>query len=162
MPVRSKRPKAYLSGGMEYARREGADWRLEIEEWLRKTLSHSAFNPNRASADFLRKRGYDIASFRSLKSRNLREYMRMVSVIVDRDSREIIRNSSYVICKWDRSAERGAGTKGEVTLAKLVAKPVYVVTSVRAEHIPGWVLGCTTRMFRSFSALKVFLKNQYE
>lgn len=143
---------------MEYARREGADWRLEMEVWLRKTLSHSAFNPNSVSEAFLRKRGYYKAAFRALKRRNLKNYMRIVSAIVDRDSREIIRNSSYVICKWDRSAERGAGTKGEVTLAKLVRKPVYVVTSIRPENIPGWVLGCTTKMFRSFAELKKFLK----
>lgn len=100
-------------------------------------------------------------SFRALKRRNLLEYMRIVSAIVDRDSREIIKNTSYVICKWDRSAERGAGTKGEVTLAKLVRKPVYVVTGIRPENIPGWVLGCTTRMFRSFAELKEFLKEKF-
>lgn len=161
MPARSKKPRAYLSGGMEYSRGEGADWRLAMESWLRTTLAHSVFNPNVASAAFLRKRGYRKSSFRVLKSRNLNAYVRIVSAIVDRDSREIVDNASYVICKWDRSAERGAGTKGEVTLAKLVRKPVYVVTTVRPENIPGWVLGCTTKMFRSFSELKEFLKKKF-
>jgi hypothetical protein len=147
---------------MEYARREGADWRLEMESWWWKTLSHSAFNPTRASEAFLRKRGYRKMSFRSLKSRNLQEYMRIVSAIVDRDSREIINNSSYVICKWDRSAERGAGTKGEVTLAKYVRKPVYLVTRIHEESIPGWVLGCTTKVFRSFRELKKFLETTFD
>lgn len=162
MPARSKRPRAYLSGGMEYSRREGADWRLAMESWLRKTLSHSVFNPNTVNTTFLQKRGYRKESFRALKSRNLDAYLRIVSAIVDRDSREIIKNTSYVICKWDRSAERGAGTKGEVTLAKLVRKPVYVVTSVRPENIPGWVLGCTTKIFRSFSELKGFLEKKFD
>jgi hypothetical protein len=34
---------------MEYARKEGADWRRDLQRWLKAELGHVAFNPNEAS-----------------------------------------------------------------------------------------------------------------
>lgn len=151
--------RAYLSGGMEYAPYEGADWRREIEEWLQSNLRHSVFNPNAESARFLR--GRIRGDFRRLKSDNIGRFTDLVSRIVDLDSKEVARRSDYVICYWDRSAQRGAGTKGELTIAKLFGKPVYMVTEMRPENIPGWILGCTTRMFGTFDELKLFLSEEF-
>ena len=36
---------AYLSGGMENAKDEGADWRNDITIWLKDNLGHSVINP---------------------------------------------------------------------------------------------------------------------
>ena len=36
---------AYLSGGMENANNDGADWRREITVWLRDNLGHSVVDP---------------------------------------------------------------------------------------------------------------------
>ena len=55
---------------------------------------------------------------------------------------------------------RGAGTKGELTMAKYFGKPVYLVTSIPYHDIPGWVLGCTTQLFSSFDELNVFLRGE--
>lgn len=156
---KSGRERAYLSGGMEYAQYEGADWRAEIEEWIRTALHHSVFNPNKESAKYLRRRVR--GDFRRLKTEDTRRFAKIVSRIVDLDSREIAHRSSYVVCYWDRSAQRGAGTKGEVTIAKLFGKPVYMVTEVHPENIPGWILGCTTKMFGTFHELKIFLMEKY-
>jgi hypothetical protein len=144
---------------MEYAQYEGADWRSEIEEWIRASLRHSVFNPNKESAKFLRK--HVRGDFRRLKTEDTDRFSKIVARIVDLDSREIARRSDYVVCYWDRSAQRGAGTKGEVTIARLYRKPVYMVTEVRPENIPGWILGCTTKMFGTFHELKQFLKNEF-
>lgn len=154
-----KKKKAYLSGGMEYAQFEGADWRSEIEGWIRKTLGHAVFNPNTESARFLKK--HVRGDFRRLKTENTPQFTEIVGRIVDLDSREIARRTDYVVCYWDRSAQRGAGTKGELTIAKLFGKPVYMVTEVRPENIPGWILGCTTKMFGSFRELKEFLADEF-
>jgi len=154
-----KKKRVYLSGGMEYAQFEGADWRSEIEGWIRKTLGHSAFNPNIESARFLKK--HVRGNFRRLKTENTPRFTEIVGRIVDLDSREIARRTDYVVCYWDRSAQRGAGTKGELTIAKLFDKPVYMVTEVRPENIPGWILGCTTKMFGSFFELKEFLEDEF-
>jgi len=37
--------KAYLSGAMEFAKNEGANWRKEMTLWLDKKLAHSVYNP---------------------------------------------------------------------------------------------------------------------
>lgn len=148
-----------MSGGMEYAQYEGADWRSEIEEWIRSTLRHTVFNPNKESAKFLRK--HVKGDFRRLKTDDTDRFSKIVARIVDLDSKEIATRSDYVVCYWDRSAQRGAGTKGEVTIARLYGKPVYMVTEVRPENIPGWILGCTTKRFGTFLELKEFLKGQF-
>lgn len=155
-----RRRVAYLSGGMEHARNEGADWRSEIERWLAEELHHRSINPNRDSDRLLGRRG-ERDSFRPSKREAPERYQRTVRAIVDHDSKAVVEKCDYVICLWDRAAARGAGTKGELTLARYVRKPTYVVTRISFERIPGWVIGCTTRFFRDFQELKSFLRRKY-
>lgn len=153
--------RAYLSGGMEYAKNEGVDWRHTMEQWLEEELHHSVFNPNVESDKFLRRKlpGQNI---RKLKFNDVERFSRILRGVVDLDSKEIAVRSDYVICYWDESAQRGAGTKGEITIAKYFRKPVYLITTMNLEDIPGWVLGCTTRFFRSFDELKLFLSSEHK
>ena len=155
--MKRKKLRAYLSGGMEYAKGEGADWRKDMQTWVESNLGHSVFNPNEESKKFLA-RNFPRGNFRALKTRDLRQFVRLVQKIVKLDSREIARRSDYVICYWNKSAQLGAGTKGELTLAKYFGKPVYLVTRMRHSNIPGWILGCASKIFASFSELKLFLK----
>jgi hypothetical protein len=158
--VKNKRKRVYLSGGMEYARNEGVDWRKNMEKWLKKCLLHSVFNPNVESEKYLHK---ILAknNFRHFKSTDIDAYISIVKKFVVKDSKEIATRSDYVICYWDVSAQRGAGTKGELTIAKYFKKPVYLVTNMQKENIPGWVLGCTTKFFNSFEDLKEYLIQKY-
>jgi hypothetical protein len=109
--------RVYLSGGMEYAPNEGRDWRSTLQEWLERELRCEVFNPNAESEKFLGRvlPGID---FRQLKLDNLERFREVVQEIVDLDCREIAEKSDYVICYWDRSAAQGAGTKGEITMAR--------------------------------------------
>jgi len=145
---------------MEYAQNEGADWRNEIDQWVHDTLGHGVFNPNTESVKYLSTHLVE-EDFRKLKAVNTERFVSIVKGIVDLDSREIARRTDYVICYWDRSAQRGAGTKGELSIARLFRKPVYMVTEMKADNIPGWVLGCTTKIFPSFTELKKFLTGKY-
>jgi hypothetical protein len=145
---------------MEFAKGEGADWRRVMEEWIQKNLGHSVYNPNRESDEYLAKR-YPSGRFRDLKTENIGQYIEIVRDLIDMDCREIADGSDYVICNWDESAQRGAGTKGELTMARFVGKPVYMVTQMRLQDIPGWVLGCATRTFRTFEELQGFLDERY-
>src|SRR5512137_2318929 len=144
--------RVYLSGGMEYAADEGRDWRSSLQEWLEREMGCTVFNPNRESDLFLRTHlpGID---FRALKETDLIRFQQTVARLVDLDCTEIAERSDYVLCYWDESAMRGAGTKGELTMARYFGKPVYVVTAIPLQDIPGWVLGCTDRIFPSFEAL---------
>lgn len=148
--------RVYLSGGMEYAADEGRDWRREMHTWLQEYFACEVFNPNVESDKFFAQQrpGADI---RKLKERDIAAYAALVAQLVAIDCREIAERSDLVICLWDDAAMRGAGTKGELTMAKYFDKPVYMVTSMPPTAIPGWVLGCTTLIFSSFEELKEFL-----
>jgi hypothetical protein len=145
---------------MEYAANEGRDWRRDLHQWLERELGCTVFNPNVESERFLSRRlpGTD---FRQLKSDDPSLFRSVVQEIVDLDCREIAERSDFVVCYWDEGAARGAGTKGEVTIARHTGKPVYLVTSVPEVEIPGWVLGCTTSVFGSFNDLRAFLSSRY-
>jgi hypothetical protein len=151
----------YLSGGMEYASDEGRDWRSEMQLWLAGELGATVFNPN-VESDRLFSHKYAGVDFRAMKSADPSGYRAIASDLVDIDCGEIAGKTDVVLCYWDASAMRGAGTKGELTMARYFHKPVYMVTSMPFTEIPGWVLGCTDRMFGSFEELKRFLKGQAE
>jgi len=152
--------RAYLSGGMEFAKGEGSDWRMEMDAWIRKDLQHTVYNPNVESEAFLSQK-LPNGRFRELKQENIDLYVDLIRELVDSDSREIVEKTDYVVCYWDESAQRGAGTTGEVSMARLTRKPVYMVTAMELQGIPGWVIGCTTKVFVSFDELKVFLLGKY-
>ncbi len=158
--MKARRIRAYLSGGMEYAKEEGMQWRKELEGWMRKVLGHTVFNPNTQSEKLLA-RTIPKRNIRRLKSIDITTYTQVLKRIVDLDSREIAENADYVVCYWDAAAQQGAGTKGELTLARFFRKPVYLVTTFDLATIPGWVLGCTTQIFYSFDALKQFLQTSF-
>jgi hypothetical protein len=158
--VKHKRLNVYLSGGMEYAKNEGIDWRSDLDEWIKINLKHSVFNPNAESYKYLRKHMPN-NDFRHCKTSDIDAYTKIVKHFVDLDSKEIALRSDYVICYWDRSAQRGAGTKGELTIARYFKKPVYMVTRIHKKDIPGWVLGCVTKFFLSFDILKSYLHRTY-
>lgn len=148
--------RVYLSGGMEYAADEGRSWRAELQTWLQQNLRCEVFNPNIESDRYLATH-YPHVDVRALKQTDIASYASIVAQLVELDCREIAERSDLVICYWDESAMRGAGTKGELTIARHFGKPVYMVTTMPYHKIPGWVLGCTTLIFASFDELKEFL-----
>ena len=148
--------RACLSGGMEYATGEGRLWREEMEIWLAGELGWESFNPNRESERFLASRIPGVP-FRSLKTGDPALFLSVVAEIVEMDSKDVAERADCVICYWDDGAMKGAGTKGELTIARYFKKPVYLVTTIPLVEIPGWVLGCVTKMFGSFDELKAHL-----
>jgi hypothetical protein len=148
--------RVYLSGGMEYAANEGRDWRQQMQEWLQSEMRSAVFNPNVESKRFFESHAPDV-DFRALKGSDPERFQELVSHLVDIDCMEIAEHSDYIICYWDDGAMRGAGTKGELTMARFFGKPVYMVTAIPFAEIPGWVLGCTSKLFPDFDTLKAFL-----
>ncbi len=152
--------RVYLSGGMEYASDEGKNWRGEMQQWLIEHLHCEIFNPNEESERFFSTHHPSI-DFRALKSSDVTLYRQIAARLVMTDCSEIAQRSDFVVCLWDEAAMRGAGTKGELTIARYFGKPVYMVSSMQLQDIPGWVLGCTTNLFTSFSELKTFILSEY-
>jgi hypothetical protein len=152
--------KTYLSGGMEYAEGEGFQWRRELQDWIEQNLKHECFNPNHESNVFF-ENNYPSVDFREIKTKDIDLYKTIARKLVEIDINEIAKNTDYLICFWDNGAAKGAGTKGELTMAKYFEKPVYLVTTFPLSDIPGWVLGCTTKFFYTFEELKSFLAKQF-
>lgn len=148
--------RIYLSGGMEYAADEGRNWRDQLESWLMESFECEIFNPNTESDRFFQSRHPGV-DFRTLKEQDSDAYREIAASLVDIDCAEIALRTDLVICYWDESAARGAGTKGELTIARYFKKPVFMVTTIPKSEIPGWVLGCVSRCFSSFEELKAFL-----
>jgi hypothetical protein len=153
--------RVYLSGGMEYADNEGRDWRETLQHWIEAELGWTVFNPNRESDRFFATH-YPSIDIRSLKSTAPQQYKEIVARLVKVDCDEIANRSDLVICYWESSAMRGAGTKGELTIAKHFSKPVYMVTTMAIAEIPGWVLACTTKTFSTFEDLRTFLRGDHK
>lgn len=149
--------RVYLSGGMEYSADEGRDWRENLQQWLEEELHCQVFNPNRESDRFFKTHHAGV-DFRKLKTEDIHLYTTIAAGLVDLDCKEIAQNSDFVVCYWDDSAMRGAGTKGELTMARYFGKPVYLVTIMPHQEISGWVLGCVTKTFSSFEELRMFLQ----
>ena len=148
--------RAYLSGGMEYADGEGVSWRKDLQQWIERNLGHQVFNPN-VESERLFATKYKGVDFRKLKSVDIGRYREIVRDLVEIDTNEIAHRSDYIVCFWDEGAAKGAGTKGELTMAKFFKKPVYLVTKFPLAELPGWVLGCVTKTFGGFKELKDFL-----
>ncbi len=152
--------QAYLSGGIEYTSDGGMNWRREIEKWLSENLSHQVFNPVTETEKFLAE-NYSDVNFRDLKVSSLEKYRKIMRKIVERDMKAL-NQCDYVICLWDESASRGAGTQGEITLAKFLKKPIFIVSKFKPSEIPSWVIGCADKIFESFDELKSFLLNKFK
>lgn len=145
---------------MEHARDRGASWRSSLEGWLSKNLAHDSFNPVRVSDEFIAAR-YPGINQRRMKEQNLGEFRALVGEIIAIDLHAIEQLCDYCICYWDRSAQQGAGTKGEITLAKYLGKPVYLVTEIPLSSVPGWVIGCSSEIFPNILQLKKYLRCVY-
>jgi hypothetical protein len=153
--------RVYLSGGMEYADGEGAQWRTNLQQWLEQELGHEVFNPNIESSRFF-STYYPSVDFRKLKFENIQLYQKIARSLVEIDCKEIAERSDYIICYWDEGAAKGAGTKGELTMAKFFNKPIYLVTSFDLPDIPGWVLGCVSTILPDFTRLKQELTKRFK
>lgn len=59
--------------------------------------------------------------------------------------------------------EEICGTYGEITMARYLNKPVYIVTnrSLKPNNLPKWAIGCSTRVFESFDELLGYLMATY-
>lgn len=151
---------AYLSGGMQFADGRGADWRRDLGEWLRKEIGHLSIDPVERSNRLMR-RMRNAGARLTGKQRRGGDWTTFFRRVVDVDSRLVSEESDYVICLWNQSARRGAGTQGELTLARRNRIPIYLVSRTPKERLPGWVQGCITEHFGSWRTLRSYLKTKH-
>ena len=151
---------AYLSGPIENAENDGADWRKSLTPWIKNTLSHKVFNPVIATRDITK--GLTSSEFRNMKRSNPDKYKKLIRKIINIDIEAVVNNSDYLIVNWDKSVFRGGGTHGEITLAYFLKKPIYLVNNVPFDDLSSWIFSCSTEVFDSFEDLKTHLIKKYK
>lgn len=150
---------AYLSGAIEAATDQESKWRDEIALWLKEKLDHDVIDPVQLSQALIDKE--NAHGFRYWKLSDLNRFKAFVHKIIQQDISAVINDSDYIICYWTDAVKDGAGTQGELTVAHLHQKPVYLVHNDDISTLSGWAIGCTTEIFNDFAALKTFLALEY-
>ena len=151
---------AYLSGPIENAENDGADWRKSLTPWIKSTLSHKVFDPVVATRDITK--GLTSSEFRNMKRSNPYKYKKLIRKIINIDIEAVVNNSDYLIVNWNKSVFRGGGTHGEITLAYFLKKPIYLVNNVPFDDLSSWIFSCSTEVFDSFEDLKTYLIKKYK
>ena len=84
---------AYLSGPIENAYNDGANWRNDITEWLENKLNHKVFNPVIETKSIIEY--HNASDFRLMKKTNPNEYKKIIRKIIKVDLDAVINNSDY-------------------------------------------------------------------
>ena len=154
-----KTMKVYLSGAMEFAEDEGADWRNKMTLWLKKNINHTSFDPVINSAKLIENE--NAQNYRKWKISNIDRYSNFIRTCVRQDIHIVKNEIDYLICLWDKNVLKGAGTHAEVTIAFDSNKPVYLVNKLSKKDLSGWIMACSTKIFNDFDSLKLFLLKKY-
>ena len=150
---------AYLSGPIENALNDGADWRNDIAQWLEKELDHQVFNP--VNETKILTKDLNKEDFRLMKTTNPKQYKKIIRQIIQVDLNAVVKGSDYLIVNWDESVFKGGGTHGEITMAYWFKKPVYMVNTLPLKDFSSWIFSCTDFMCSNFDDLKRELKKKY-
>ena len=151
---------AYLSGPIENAENDGADWRKSLTPWIKNTLSHKVFNPVIATRDITK--GLTSSEFRNMKRSNPDKYKKLIREIINIDIEAVVNSSDYLIVNWNMSVFRGGGTHGEISLAYFLKKTIYLVNNVPFDDLSSWIFSCSTEVFDCFEDLKTHLIKKYK
>jgi hypothetical protein len=151
---------AYLSGPIENAENDGANWRESITPWLKDEIKHNVFNPVLATRKIIS--NLTNTQFREMKDTNPKKYKNLIRQIIDLDIKAVVGETDYLIVNWNKSVFRGGGTHGEITLAYYLKKPIYLVNHVPLDDLSSWISSCATEVFDSFDDMKIHLLSKYK
>ena len=151
---------AYLSGPIENAENDGANWRESITPWLKDEIKHDVFNPVLATRKIIS--NLTNTQFREMKDTSPKKYKNLIRQIIDIDIKAVVEETDYLIVNWNKSVFRGGGTHGEITLAYYLKKPIYLVNHVPLDDLSSWISSCATEVFDSFDDMKIHLLSKYK
>ena len=143
---------AYLSGAMENAKDEGADWRNELKIWLKENLNHSVVDPIVETTKLIEKsKSQNYRNWKSIDPNRFRVFVRQA---IDNDLDSVINKTDYTICLWNNDVIPGGGTHGEVTMGYYFNKPVYLINQLENMEMSGWIMSCASEIFPNFETMK--------
>jgi hypothetical protein len=131
-----KHKTIYLSGGQQFAKDGGANWRAVVSPELYRA-GYDVFNPVFEGQAVLDAYGVNFDQL------TLDEYIGAGGMFIEKDL-EAIKSSDAVLTLIDESAMRGAGTKSEATIAVDYNIPNFFVLAegFEARKLPIWLAGC--------------------
>lgn len=174
----SKRKKltVYLAGSMQFSPDFGEGWRKEITPFLEslglevldpcklEPEKLKNFRPNRLPKQVYNLHGekvpikywHDLAETNDPKL--YKRFLRMMRAVIHFDLDIVEQETDFIICLWDETTGKGAGTHSELCAAFRKNLPVYTVATCK---MPAWAKGCCTEIFLTFDDLKKFLQEEY-
>ena len=149
----------YLSGGMQMKKGLGATWRRNAAEKL-KTLGYFPLDITELDRAYAAAHGDLFYAYNSeftaeqilqFKSNIRKHFIYTDLELVDKDS-------DAVIVLWDEAAQLGGGTHNEISHAYEHDVPIFMVTTVPMETVPGWILSQVTKIFTKWDSLYSYLE----
>ena len=150
---------AYLSGAMEHAQNDGAEWRTRLSKWLEEQLGHSIIDPVKETTQLVSDHGAQ--NYRTWKKNDPPKFKTFIRHCIQNDLNLLLTQADYVICFWDANVIKGGGTQGEITMAYHNNIPVYLVNKIPEVELSGWIIGCTSEIFSDIDELKRRLTEVY-
>ncbi|MBD3260995.1 MAG: hypothetical protein GF334_04835 [Candidatus Altiarchaeales archaeon] len=149
----------YLSGGMEFKKDLGSNWRQWLTDQL-APINMETIDPVKIEPPD--EEGAPIQhSITDIKIEGKFDQVRsLVRNIFFRKDMFAIQLSDGMVVYYDESVQKGAGTLAEVWESFREGKPVYLVSELPRAKIPSWLIGETTAIFFNFEELINYLKNK--
>ncbi len=144
----------YLAGTMAGLKDLGAGWR-STEKAKLSAMGIDSFSPPENESFIVDKYKcdpYDLNTNWNKYSDKLRK--EIFTDIIKLDLEFIRDKSDAIVCYYTKPS---TGTVSELTWAHMLGIPNYVVNG-SGERLPGWVLACVTKEFKTFDALNRFLR----
>lgn len=145
----------YLAGSMTGLKGYGRPWRAALKKWLVQHHIH-AYDP--CIEETKEHQQYDLSSIKKHRWESFPQSLQ--EAILLQDLAQIEFRTNYVICYFTKYS---TGTVSELTFARYLHVPVYIVTN---RKLIGWphTVGHTpgNYVFKSFKELKRFLTWKYK
>lgn len=148
-----RRPKIYLAGGQQYSKDLGVGWRKEITEKVCE-MGWDVFDPSLEENPIREQFGDNWKD--KCKSPEFR--FKLGGELIDYDY-GILKKCQAMLVYWDESAVLGGGTKSEITWARQLGIPCYVVLHEKytIDDLPIWTCGGIRNPENVFSSFDGFL-----
>lgn len=149
----------YLSGGMQFAKDLGSEWRTATSIKLTQ-MGYFPLDITELDKQYQKQYG-DLFKYQG--SEELSDMQRKAHLrkhFIHADTELIVNNSDALIVYYDESARRGAGTISECQIAYMYDIPVFLVSAWEdwKNEVPGWLFGLTTKLFTNFNDLYSYLE----
>lgn len=150
------RGSAYLSGGMQFAKDMGSDWRIECSKRL---IEMDYFPLDICLLDRQYAKRYGELYFPADESNHLQYKANFRQHFIYADVELIKRDTDFLILLYDESARRGAGTISEAQVAYMHNIPIFLMSAYENwyREVPGWLQGLCTKVFTSFEDIYTYL-----